>query len=241
MSDNQEKNEKFIRSEKLLGDEGMRKLSRSCVAIFGLGGVGGYALEALVRSGVGSFVLVDFDRVSESNINRQILATVDTVGMLKTDASEQRAKKINPNVVIHKISEFVDRENISHILESFDVDYIIDAIDTVTSKIELVRVAKQLNIPIVSSMGTGNKLCPELLSVTDIKKTHTCPLARVMRKKLAEEGIAHLDVLFSPEKPVQVSMEEENGRHPPASVSFVPSVGGLILGGYVVKKLALML
>lgn len=234
-----EQNERFSRTEQLLGKENMTRLANSCIAIFGLGGVGGYALEALVRSGVGRFVLVDFDTVSESNLNRQILATVDTVGMLKTDAAELRAKSINPDVGIRKVSEFVSAENIPSILGDGQIDYVIDAIDTVTSKIVLIKIAKELGIPIISSMGTGNKLRPELFCVTDIQKTHTCPLARVMRKKLAEEGITHTDVLFSPETPIKLSVQdEENGRHPPASVSFVPSVAGLIIGGYVIKQIS---
>ncbi len=231
-------NERFIRTEYLLGKENMQRLTNSSVAIFGLGGVGGYALEALVRSGIGSFVLVDFDTVSESNLNRQILATADTVGMLKTEAAAARAKSINPDASITLISEFVSAENIEKILTTHCPNYIIDAIDTVTSKISLIKIAKKLGIPIVSSMGTGNKLCPEMFEITDIKKTHTCPLARVMRKKLAEEGIDRLDVLYSAELPIKPSVqEEENGRHPPASVSFVPSVAGLMIGGYVIKKI----
>ena len=236
---NIEGNEKFIRTEYLLGKDAMTRLHNSTVAVFGLGGVGGYALEALVRSGVGSFILVDFDTVSESNLNRQILATKNTVGMLKTKAASDRAYSINPDVNIVEIPEFVSAENIETILKNYKPDYIIDAIDTVTSKISLIKIAKSVGIPIISSMGTGNKLCPELFTVTDIKKTHTCPLARVMRKKLAEEGIDSLDVLYSAEQPIKPSVQqEENGRHPPASVSFVPSVAGLIIGGYVVKKLS---
>lgn len=229
---------KFIRTEQLLGKENMSRLADSCVAIFGLGGVGGYALEGLVRSGVGEFVLIDFDTINESNLNRQILATIDTVGSLKTDVAESRAKMINPNVIIHKISEFVSAENISSILQAYDVDYIVDAIDTVTSKTSLIKCAKEFSVPIVSSLGTGNKLCPELFSITDITKTHTCPLARVMRKKLAEKGITHADVLWSTEKPMKpILQEEEEGRHPPASISFVPSVAGLMIAGFVVKKI----
>lgn len=232
-------NEKFIRTRQLLGDEAMKKLSASCVAVFGLGGVGGYAVEALVRSGVGELVLVDFDTISESNINRQILATCDTVGKKKTAVAEIRAKSINPDVHIHVVDEFVSEQNLGDILSLCKIDYIVDAIDTVTSKIALIKASSEQGIPVVSSMGTGNKLCPEMLCITDIKKTHTCPLARVMRKKLAECGIRSLDVLFSPEQPIKPThTETENGRHPPASVSFVPSVAGLMIGGFVVKKLA---
>ena len=231
-------NEKFIRTRQLLGDEAMKKLSASCVAVFGLGGVGGYAVEALVRSGVGELVLVDFDSVSESNINRQILATCDTIGKKKTAVAEMRAKSINPDVRIHAVDEFVSEENVAELLSTYKIDYIIDAIDTVTSKIALIKTASEKSIPVVSSMGTGNKLFPEMLCITDIKKTHTCPLARVMRKKLAECGVRSLDVLFSAEQPIKPShTETENGRHPPASVAFVPSVAGLIIGGFVVRRL----
>ena len=213
-------------------------MQNSRVAVFGLGGVGGYAAEALARSGVGGLLLVDFDTVSVSNINRQIIATGETVGQKKTEAFAKRAKMINHEIDIKQICEFVDGKNIEDILRQNEIDYIIDAIDTVSSKTALISCAHELNIPIVSSMGTGNKLDPTLFKITDISKTDTCPLARVMRKKLHDIGIFHTDVLYSPEKPVSVAVSAENGRHIPASIAFVPSVAGLILGGYVVKKIA---
>ncbi len=229
--------ERFGRTINIIGIEAFSRLQNSCVAVFGLGGVGGYAAEALARSGVGRLLLVDYDTVSVSNINRQIIATEQTVGQKKTEAFAKRAKAINPDIEIIEISEFVSGENVADILKSNKLDYIIDAIDTVSSKVALISCAHLLNIPIISCMGTGNKLDPTLFKITDISKTDTCPLARVMRKKLHEVGISHADVLYSPEKPVSIESSSENGRHVPASVAFVPSVAGLIIGGYAVKKI----
>lgn len=229
--------ERFGRTINIIGIEAFSRLQNSCVAVFGLGGVGGYAAEALARSGVGRLLLVDYDTVSVSNINRQIIATEQTVGQKKTEAFAKRAKAINPDIEIIEISEFVSGENVADILKSNKLDYIIDAIDTVSSKVALISCAHLLNIPIISCMGTGNKLDPTLFKITDISKTDTCPLARVMRKKLHEVGISHVDVLYSPEKPVSIESSSENGRHVPASVAFVPSVAGLIIGGYAVKKI----
>lgn len=229
--------ERFGRTINIIGIEAFSRLQNSCVAVFGLGGVGGYAAEALARSGVGRLLLVDYDTVSVSNINRQIIATEQTVGQKKTEAFAKRAKAINPDIEIIEISEFVSGENVADILKSNKLDYIIDAIDTVSSKVALISHAHSLNIPIISCMGTGNKLDPTLFKITDISKTDTCPLARVMRKKLHEVGISHADVLYSPEKPVSIESSSENGRHVPASVAFVPSVAGLIIGGYAIKKI----
>ena len=230
--------ERFDRTINLIGREAFSRLQNSTVAIFGLGGVGGYAAEALVRSGIGGLVLVDFDTVSVSNINRQIIAAEETVGQKKTEAFAKRAKSINPDVQIKEITEFINAENIEDIFRQNKIDYVVDAIDTVSSKTALISCAHALGIPIISSMGTGNKLDPTLFKITDISKTDTCPLARVMRKKLREIGIFHTDVLYSPEKPVSMAISDENGRHIPASIAFVPSVAGLIIGGYVVKKIA---
>ena len=230
--------ERFDRTINIIGKEAFLRLQNASVAVFGLGGVGGYAAEALVRSGAGTLLLIDFDTVSVSNINRQIIATEETIGQKKTEVFAKRARSINPDIEIKEICEFVNAENIDVILRQNKIDYIIDAIDTVASKTALISCAHELNIPIVSSMGTGNKLDPTLFRITDISKTDTCPLARVMRKKLHDIGILHTDVLYSPEKPVSFVASEENGRHVPASVAFVPSVAGLIIGGYVVKKIA---
>ena len=230
--------ERFDRTINLIGKEAFSRLQSASVAVFGIGGVGGYAAEALVRSGVGSLLLVDFDTVSVSNINRQIIATEQTVGQKKTEVFAKRAKEINPDIQIKEITEFINAENIDDIFRQNKIDYVIDAIDTVSSKTALISCAHALNIPIISSMGTGNKLDPTLFKITDISKTDTCPLARVMRKKLHDIGIFHTDVLYSSEKPLSLILNEENGRHIPASVAFVPSVAGLIIGGYVVKKIA---
>ena len=233
--------ERFDRTINLIGEEAFSRLQNSTVAVFGLGGVGGYAAEALARSGIGALVLVDFDTVSVSNINRQIIATDETVGQKKTEAFAKRAREINPNLQIKEITEFISAENIEDILRQSKIDYVVDAIDTVSSKTALISCAHALNIPIISSMGTGNKLDPTLFRITDISKTDTCPLARVMRKKLREIGIFHTDVLYSTEKPVSLTPNEQDGRQIPASVAFVPSVAGLIIGGYVVKKIARIL
>ena len=230
---------RFERTESLIGKEALSRLLSSRVAVFGLGGVGGYSLEALVRAGIGELVLVDSDKVDVSNMNRQIIATEDTVGMKKTEAARRRAESINPDIKITDLSLFVSEENVEEILKEAKPDYIIDAIDTVPSKTALIVAAHKLNIPIISSMGTGNKLEPSLFKIVDISKTDTCPLAKAMRKALREKGIAHTDVLYSSEKPIESqNCEIKEGRRTPASISFVPSVAGLLLGGYVIKKLA---
>ncbi len=230
--------ERFERTANLIGEKSLGVLEKSRVAVFGLGGVGGYAVEALVRSGIGELVLIDFDTVSVSNLNRQIIATEKTIGMKKTEATSARALSINPEIKITQIFEFVSEENIERILRETKPHYIIDAIDTVSSKTELIVKACELNIPIISSMGTGNKLDASTFRITDISKTDTCPLARVMRKKLKERGVEHIDVIYSNEKPIRhQTQKEENGRHIPASISFVPSVAGLMLGGHVIKRL----
>ncbi len=227
---------RFSRTESLLGKEAVAKLNKSSVAVFGIGGVGGHAAEALARSGVGKLILIDFDKVSESNINRQIFALTSTVGKLKCDVARDRLLDINPSLTVVTYPVFVDESNISSILSSERPDYIIDCIDSVKSKVCLAKTALEMQIPIISSMGTGNKIEPQKLMISDISKTHTCPLARVMRRELKAASITHLDVIFSSEIPRQ-STVEENGRHAPASCSFVPSVAGLMLAGYVIKKL----
>ncbi len=226
----------FSRTESLLGKEAVEKLNKKSVAVFGLGGVGGHAVEALARSGVGRLVLVDFDTVSRSNINRQIFALSSTVGKLKCDVAKERLLDINPTLEVVSYPVFADEGNIQSILEKERPDYVIDCIDSVKSKVFLAKTAVEMQIPIISSMGTGNKLEPEKLTISDISKTHTCPLARVMRRELKAVGIAHLDVVFSTEMP-HPSTVVENGRHAPASCAFVPSVAGLMLAGYVIKKL----
>lgn len=227
--------EELEREAALLGNDAIERLQASCVAIFGLGGVGSYAAEAIARSGVGKILLVDNDVVSKSNINRQLCALQSTVGRKKVDVVAERLLDINPNLIIERRYDFVLPENIS----SFDfssLDYIIDAIDTVSAKLAIAESAQRLGVPMISSMGTGNKLDPTALTVTDISKTTVCPLARVMRRELKKRGIAHLKVVFSTEEPKRANFESE-GKIPPASVAFVPSVAGLIAAGEAVKTL----
>lgn len=227
--------EELEREAALLGNDAIERLQASCVAIFGLGGVGSYAAEAIARSGVGKILLVDNDVVSKSNINRQLCALQSTVGRKKVDVVAERLLDINPDLVIERRYDFVLPENIS----SFDfssLDYIIDAIDTVSAKLAIAESAQKLGVPMISSMGTGNKLDPTALTVTDISKTTVCPLARVMRRELKKRGIAHLKVVFSTEEPKRANFEGE-GKIPPASVAFVPSVAGLIAAGEAVKTL----
>ena len=230
----------FSRTGLLLGDDAMKKLKSARVAVFGLGGVGGYAVEALARSGVGALELIDHDTISITNINRQILASTATVGKSKAQVARQRVMEINPdcNVVAREI--FFGPET----LQEFDFsryDYVIDAIDTVTGKLALVTSAQAANTPIISCMGTGNKLDPTKFQVADISKTSICPLARIMRKECLKRGIRHLKVLFSTEDPITPEATDElppEGRRTiPGSVSFVPSVAGLILAGEVIKDL----
>ena len=227
--------EELEREAALLGNDAIERLQASCVAIFGLGGVGSYAAEAIARSGVGKILLVDNDVVSKSNINRQLCALQSTVGRKKVDVVAERLLDINPDLIIERRYDFVLPENIS----SFDfssIDYIIDAIDTVSAKLAIAESAQRLGVPMISSMGTGNKLDPTALTVTDISKTTVCPLARVMRRELKKRGIAHLKVVFSTEEPKRANFEGE-GKIPPASVAFVPSVAGLIAAGEAVKTL----
>lgn len=230
----------FSRTQWLIGTDGLKKLKQAHIAVFGLGGVGSYAVEALCRSGVGTFTLVDNDTVSLSNLNRQLIATQDTVGCHKTQVSKDRILSINPNATVHLKTEFYTPET------DFDfqgIDYIVDAIDTVTSKLHLIETAHKLGIPIISSMGTGNKLDPTQLEVTDIQKTSVCPLARVMRRELKQRGIAHLKVVYSKEEPLTPQYDETaeekgtSGRRAPGSIAFVPSAAGLILAGEVIKDL----
>lgn len=225
----------FCRTEYLIGKEAVEQLKKSKVAVFGIGGVGSYVVEALARAGIGTFVLVDKDIVSVSNINRQLIATHDTVGRNKVDVAKERILSINPNAKVETYAEFFLPGN-STILDN-TIDYIVDAIDTVTAKIELVMQAKKLNIPIISSMGTGNKLDPTKFEIIDIYKTSVCPLAKVMRKELKARNIDKLKVLYSKEEPIKTNITDDNGKAIPASISFVPSVAGLILAGEVVGDL----
>ena len=231
----------FSRTVLLLGDAAMDKLKNAKVAVFGLGGVGGYVVEALARSGVGALELVDHDDISITNINRQIFAVHSTVGTAKADAAKNRVLDINPDIEVTARKEFFSPDT----KDSFDFtgySYVVDAIDTVTGKLALVAAAQNANVPIISCMGTGNKLDPTKFQIADISKTSVCPLARIMRKECAKRGIKHLKVLFSTENPIaptQLPQEElpEGRRALPGSVSFVPSVAGLIIAGEVIKDL----
>ena len=229
----------FSREELLIGKEAVNKLKKSKVAIFGIGGVGSYVLEALVRAGVENFVIVDKDNVDETNINRQIIATTKTVGKAKVDVAKERLLEINPNAKVEAYKEFFMPES-EGILDN-SIDYIVDAVDTVTAKIELVLRADSLNIPIISSMGTGNKLDPTKFEVSDIYKTSICPLAKVMRKELGKRNIKKLKVVYSKEEPIKTTIKTNNNtdrtKQVPGSISFVPSVAGLIIAGEVVKDL----
>ena len=228
----------FSRTELLIGKDGVEKLKKAKVAVFGIGGVGSYVVEALARAGIGNFILVDNDEVCESNINRQIIATTKTVGRDKVEVAKERILEINPeaNVKIHKVFFMLETQGI---LDD-TVDYIADTIDTVTAKIELIVRANKLSIPIISCMGTGNKLDPTKFEVEDIYKTTVCPLAKVIRKELRKRGIEKLKVLYSKEEPIKLknSMDENIKKQIPGSISFVPSVAGLIIAGEVIKYIA---
>lgn len=230
----------FSRTELLLGKESMEKISNSRVAVFGLGGVGGHAVEALVRSGVGTVDIIDNDTVSLTNINRQLFATHKTIGKYKVDVAKERLLEINPQVAVNTYNTFYTPET----ADEFDFknyDYIIDAIDTVSGKIQLVVQAQKSGTPIISSMGAGNKLDPTAFQVCDIYKTSVCPLARVMRSELKKRGIKKLKVVYSQEQPItpKYTNEELKGNRPaPGSTAFVPSVAGLIIAGEVIKDLS---
>ena len=227
--------EEFKRTAALLGNEAIEKLNSSYVALFGLGGVGSYTAEALARAGIGKILLVDNDKVSKSNINRQLCALQSTVGKYKVDVVAERLLDINPDIVIEKRYDFVLPKNIDSFNFS-EFDYVVDAIDTVSAKIAIIESAKHYSTPLICSMSTGNKLDPTALCVTDISKTTVCPLARTMRRELKKRNILHQKVVFSTEEPKTNSYSEENKRVP-ASVSFVPSVAGLIAAGEVIKEL----
>ena len=233
--------EQFCRTQLLLGEAAMTVLARSRVAVFGVGGVGGYVCEALARSGVGAFDLIDNDTVALSNLNRQIIATLDTVGMPKVEAMKRRMLSVNPEVKVNARQCFFLPEN----ADEFDFaacDYVVDAVDTVAAKLALVERANAADTPIISAMGAGNKLDPGRFRVSDIEKTHTCPLARVMRRELKKRGITHLKVVWSDEAPIQPAgplPEGEAGgrRSVPGSTAFVPAVAGLMIAGEVVRDL----
>ena len=233
-------NNQFSRIEMLIGKENVEKLHSKKVAIFGIGGVGSFVLEGLVRAGIQNLILVDKDEVDITNLNRQIIATHSTIGKPKVEVAKQRVLDINPNAKVTIYKEFFMPET-EGILDS-SIDYIVDCIDTVTAKIELVVRANKMNIPIISSMGTGNKLDPTKFEVSDIYKTSICPLAKVMRKELKTKGIKNLKVVYSKEQSIKrENLNKDNTtKQVPASISFVPSVAGLIIAGEVIKDLIIL-
>lgn len=230
-------NERFEREALLIGEDAVEALSSSCVALFGVGGVGSYAAEALARCGVGKIVLIDSDVVSKTNINRQLCALESTVGVPKVSVVAARLKDINPNIKVVERREFFLPENAQE-FDFSEYDYVIDAIDTVSGKLAIAVCARDAGVPMISCMGTGNKLDPTAFRVTDISKTSTCPLARVMRRELKKRGITHMKVVYS-EEPARKPMKElkDGERIVPASIAFVPSVAGLIAASEAVKTL----
>ncbi len=233
---------RFSREELLIGREGLEKLQKARVAVFGVGGVGGHVVEALARSGVGALDLFDGDRVSLTNINRQIIALDSTVGRPKVEVAKERVLDINPDCRVEAREMFFTPENAGEV-DFSQYDYVADAIDTVTSKIELIRLCREAGVPVISSMGAGNKLDPTAFRVDKIEKTSVCPLARVMRRELKKRGITGVKAVYSTEEsltPAQAQSGDEKGtagRPTPGSMAFVPSVAGLILAGEIIKDL----
>ena len=220
------------RTELLIGKENIQKLSKAKIIVYGIGGVGSFTVEGLVRAGVENIILVDNDVISPSNLNRQIHATIPNIGKLKVDCMKERILSINPKV---NVETYIpqDIEHGEEILIDDSIDYVVDAVDTITTKLKLIQRAKEKQIPIISCMGTGNKLDPTKFEIADIYKTSVCPLAKVMRKELKKRGIQNLKVLYSKEEPIKHEMESRT----PASISFVPSVAGMIIAGEVIKDI----
>ena len=241
--------DQYARTELLIGEDGLKRLKDSSVMVFGVGGVGSHCIEALARSGVGRLILVDNDAVSVTNINRQSIAYHSTIGQMKTKVMRERIRDIDPAITVRTYETFVLPDNLADLLDQTEkntngkIDYIIDAIDTVSAKIALVEESLKRGIRLISSMGTGNKLHPELFEIADLADTSVCPLCRVMRRELKQRGIMHLKVLYSKEKPVDTcgrSTGEDSGarRSLPGSISFVPPVAGLLIAGEVIRELA---
>ena len=238
------------RTELLIGKEKIQKLQQAKVAVFGLGGVGSYVVEGLARSGIGSFTLIDFDKVDVTNINRQIIANINTIGKYKVDIEEQRIHEINPNAIVEKYIEFIEKEsielnkegnikennNISLFNNIKNVDYIVDAVDTVSAKIRIIVFAKNNNIPVISALGTGNKLDPTKLKIGDIYDTSVCPLAKVMRKELRKRNIKELNVVYSIEEPIKIQQDIEE-RKLIGSISYLPSIAGLMISYKVINDI----
>ena len=229
--------EQLSRTALLLGDDAVERLSQARVAVFGVGGVGGFAAEALARSGIGALDLIDGDVVSLSNLNRQIITLHSTVGKAKTEVMAQRIQDIDPDIRLTLHTCFFTPENAGD-FDFTQYDYIIDAVDMVTAKIQLAVQAQAAGVPMISSMGAGNKLDPSAFEVSDLYKTSVCPLARVMRRELKARGIRKMKVVYSKDEPRKVDGPTENGRHIPGSIAFVPSAAGLVLAGEVIRELA---
>lgn len=230
--------ERFYRTQMLIGSDALKKLENSRVAVFGVGGVGGYVAESLARAGVGTIDLIDNDTVSLSNINRQIIALSSSVGKLKTKVMKERILDINPEAKVNEFNTFVLPENIND-FDFSKYDYVVDAIDTVSGKLAIIEKAYNEGVKVISSMGTGNKLDPTKFEISDIYKTSVCPLARVMRYELKKRGVKKLKVLYSKQEPIKIQnpAHNEKGKAVPGSISFVPSAAGLIIGGEVIKDL----
>ena len=227
----------FSRTEILLGEKSMEKLRSACVAIFGIGGVGGYVAESLVRSGIGNFVLIDNDDVSLTNLNRQIIATHSSLGMAKVECMKERMLDINPEVNVVCKKMFFLPEN-SDEIDFSKFDYVVDAIDTISAKIEIIMKCQKHGIPVISAMGAGNKLDPSRFKVADVYKTSVCPLARVMRNELKKRGVKKLKVVYSDESPKKVGIkDEQSGKMIPGSIAFSPASCGLVIASEVIKDL----
>lgn len=221
----------FSRNEILIGKEKQNIIASKTVAIFGIGGVGSYVVESLARCGIKELIIIDSDTISVSNINRQIIALHSTIGKYKVDVMKERVLDINPNIKISTYKTFIENGNSKDILNSHNIDFIVDAIDTVSSKLELIKHAKELNIPIISSMGTGNKLDPSKFEIADISKTSVCPLAKKIRKELKSQNIKNVKVLYSKEEP-----KKELNSKTIGSISFVPSSAGLLITSHIIKE-----
>ena len=233
--------EKFSRTEMLIGNDGMEKLKDAKVAVFGLGGVGSFVCEGLARSGIGNFTLVDFDRVDESNINRQLIATANTIGRYKVDLMRERILEINPDASVEVHKEFYMADSETDIITK-DLSYVVDCVDTIMAKIAIICNCDAIDVPVISSMGTGNKLDPTMFEVADIYETSICPLARIMKKDLKKRNVEKLKVVYSKENPINTNdcaVNQQNTKFKvKGSVSFVPSVAGLIIAGEVIKDIA---
>ncbi|MBR2728404.1 MAG: tRNA threonylcarbamoyladenosine dehydratase [Lachnospiraceae bacterium] len=226
----------FLRTELIYGEEAMKKLASCRVAVFGIGGVGGYTVEALVRSGIGALDLIDHDRVSLTNLNRQIIATHRTIGRYKVDVAAERAAEISPDCIVRTYKTFYLPETEDR-FDFREYDYVVDAIDTVTGKLAIIENAKKAGVPVISSMGAGNKVLPSAFEVADLYETSVCPLARIMRRECKKRGIRDLKVVYSKEKAIRPRRILSGKRAVPGSTAFVPSVAGLIIAGEVINDL----